>query len=266
VSFDYTTLFICTITFFWRFDHMNLAFLTRLPRIGSLAALVSAGALIAAPGLANAGTISFSYANQTPVTTAGGSGTIDVVVTDTTNTDTLFQFNVESFLTNHGGSNISLNAAQETGAPVPPGSAGGFTGGTSGYVFGQSQYANSNDVTGGGQIGVNSTTDVQNSDSDVTSGTLLGGGTQYGMMQLEFTVPPGTAAGSYVLSFNTDDPNTDGDYINLVSKSDFTHYLSPNQVNGAIFVTGPEPASVVMMIMGAIGFIGIGLRRRARRA
>jgi len=246
---------------------MNLAFLTRLPRIASLAALLSVGALIAAPGLANAGTISFSYANQTPVNgVTGGSGTIDVVVTDTTNTDTLFQFNVESFLTNQGGSNISLNAALETGAPVPPGSAGGFAGGTSGYVFGQTQYANSNDVTGGGQIGVNSATDVQNSDSDVNAGTLLGGGTQYGLMQLEFTVPPGTAAGSYVLSFNTDSVDTDGDYINLVSKSDFTHYISPNQINGAIVVTGPEPASVVMMIMGAIGFIGLGLRRRARRA
>ena len=91
-------------------------------------------------------TISFSFANQTPVTTAGGSGTIDVVITDSTDTDTLYQFGVEVFLAEHGGSNIALNAAFETGAPVPPGSAGGFAGGTSGYVFGQNQYNNSKEV------------------------------------------------------------------------------------------------------------------------
>jgi len=249
---------------------MNLAFLTRLPRIGSLAALVLVGAVVAAPGLANAGIVSFSYANQTPVNgVTGGSGTIDVVVTDTTNTDTLYQFLVESFLANHGGSNISLNAALETGAPIPPGSAGGYAGGTSGYVYGQSSYNNSFAVSNGAQIGVNSSTDVSSSDADENTGTLLGGGTQYGLMQLEFTVPPGTAAGSYTLSFDTNNAGTDasgdGDWVNLTGKNDTTHYLSPTQVNGAIVVTGPEPASVVMMIMGAVAFIGIGLRR-ARRA
>jgi len=246
---------------------MNLAFLTRLPRIGSLAALVLVGAAIAAPGLANAGVISFSFANQTPVTSAGGSGTIDVVVTETGTPDTLFQFQVEAFLANHGGSNISLNAALETGAPVPPGSAGGFAGGTSGYVFGQNSYNNSADVAGGGQIGVNSPTDISNSDNDVTSGTQLGGATQYGLMQLEFTVPAGTAAGSYVMSFNQDDPSVDGsaDYVDIISKADFTGQVSPGLApNGAIVVT-PEPASMLIMVIGAIGLIGVGVRR-ARRA
>jgi len=243
---------------------MNLAFLTRLPRIGSLAALVLVGAVVAAPGLANAGVISFSYANQTPVTSAGGSGTIDVVITETGTQDTLFQFQVESFLANHGGSNISLNAALETGTPIPPGSAGGYAGGTSGYVFGQNSYNNSFAVSGGGQIGVNSPTDIGSSDADVSTGTLLGGATQYGLMQLEFTVPAGTAAGAYTMSFNTDDPNTDGDWVDIISKSD-TAVVSPGlSVNGAIVVT-PEPASVLMMVIGAVGLIGIGLRR-ARRA
>ena len=115
MSLDYITLFECTIKFFWRFDHMNLAFLTRVPRISSLAALVLVGAVLAAPGLANAGVISFSFANQTPVTSAGGTGTIDVVITETGTQDTLYQFQVEAFLAQHGGSNISLNAALETG-------------------------------------------------------------------------------------------------------------------------------------------------------
>ena len=138
---------------------------------------------------------------------------------------------------------------------LPPGSAGGFAGGTSGYVFGQNNYNNSNDVTGGGQIGVNSSTDVQSSDTDVTAGTLLGGGTQYGLLQLEFSFPPGMPAGGYAtLSFNTDDPNTDGDFINLVSKSDFTHYRSPDF--SVPYTFGPEPSSVVLLVLGAVSLLG----------
>jgi len=247
---------------------MNRAFLTRLPRIGSLAALVLVGAAIAAPGLANAGVISFSFANQSPAVingATGGSGTVDVVITETGTPDTLFQFQVEAFLTNHGGSNIALNAALETGAPVPPGSAGGYAGGTNGYVFGQNSYNNSAAVSGGGQIGVNSSTDIGSSDNDVTAGTLLGT-TSYGLMQLEFTVPAGTAAGSYTLSFNQDDPNTDGsaDYVDIISKADGNPVSPALAPNGAIVVT-PEPASVLMMIIGAVGLIGVGVRR-ARRA
>jgi len=244
---------------------MNLAFLTRLPRIGSLAALVLVGAVIAAPGLANAGVISFSFANQTPVTTAGGTGTIDVVITETGTQDTLYQFEVETFLANHGGSNISLSAALETGAPVPPGSAGGYAGGSSGYVFGQNSYNNSFAVSGGGQIGVNSPTDISSSDADVSTGTLLGGVTQYGLMQLTFTVPPATAAGAYVLSF-FQDPGLNGDWVDTVSKSDGNPVLPALAPNGAIVVTPvPEPASVLMMVIGAVGLIGFGVRR-ARRA
>ena len=125
-----------------------------------------------------------------------------------------------------------------------------------GYVFGQNNYNNSNDVTGGGQIGVNSSTDIQNSDTDVTAGTLLGGGTQYGLMQLEFTVPPGTPAGLYPLTFNTDDPNIDGDFVNTVSKSDFTHYRSPDVSVPTYLFVGPEPSSVVMLVLGAAGLLG----------
>ena len=85
-------------------------------------------------------------------------------------------------------------------------------------------------------------------------------------MQIEFTVPPGTAAGSYVLSTNTDDPSVDGsaNYVDIISKSDGNPVSPGLAPNGAIVVT-PEPASVVMMILGAVGMIGVGLRR-ARRA
>ena len=227
--------------------------------------VLGTAATIAAPRLSNAGTIEFSFANETvSIGPAGETGTIDVVVTEIGSQDTLYQFGVEVFVANRGGSNITLNAALETGAPVPPGSAGGFAGGTSGYVFGQNNFNNSNDVTGGGQIGVNSPTDIQNSDTDVTAGTLLGGGAQYGLMQLEFTIPPGTPGGSYPLTFNTDDPNTDGDFVNTVSKSDFTHYRSPDvSVQYDLFYP-PEPSSVVLLVLGAVSLLGFH-RGRTRR-
>jgi hypothetical protein len=247
----------------WRFDYMKLAFFTRLPRISSLAGLALVGTALAVSQSASAGTIDFGVANQTPVTTAGGTGTIDVVVTETGSSDSLFQFEVELSLA--GGSPISLGAATETGKANP----GGFAGGTSGYVFGQSTYANSADISpnnGGAQIGVNSPTDVGNSDSSVSAGTPLGGSTQYGLMQLTFSVPADTPAGSYTLTFNQD-PGFNGDYVDTVSPSDSNIFL-PGVLDAAIVVSSvatPEPGSIVMMTLGALGLIGFGVRR-ARRA
>src|SRR5580704_5848995 len=115
-------------------------------RLSIAVLIVGTMASIAAPRLAHAGVISFSFANQSPASiygAIGGRGTIDVVVTETGTQDTLYQFQVEVLLANHNGANFTLNAALETGAPVPPGSAGGFAGGSSGYVFGQNSYNNS---------------------------------------------------------------------------------------------------------------------------
>jgi hypothetical protein len=235
--------------------------------------LIAAFAATAGPRFASAGEIEFSFANQTPVTTAGGTGTIDVVVTETGSQDTLYQFQVETFLTNHGGSNIALSAALETGAPVPPGLPGGYAGGADGYVFGQDSYGNSAVVNGGppSQIGVNNPTDVQSSDWDLISGTLLGGGTQYGLLQLTFTVPAGTAAGSYTLSFNQNVPDTgfddshdsNSDYVDTVSTIDLNPVSPGLAPDGAIVVT-PEPGSSVLLLLGAAVLFGFRRLRNRR--
>jgi hypothetical protein len=88
--------------------------------------------------------------------------------------------------------------------------------------------------------------------------------TPLGLLRVEYEVPAGTAMGSYALTFNQDNPNTDpfSDYVDTTSNSDMDNSFSPGAVvDGAIVVT-PEPGSVVLLLLGAIGLFFAARRRR----
>ncbi|HEX4146268.1 MAG TPA: PEP-CTERM sorting domain-containing protein, partial [Pirellulales bacterium] len=93
----------------------------------------------------------------------------------------------------------------------------------------------------------------------------------YSMEQVYYDIPAGTPVGSYSLTLDQNSLATDpgADFVNLISNSNTVAYFSPGTaINGAIVVNAaviPEPASVVLMVLGSIGLIGFGLRR-ARRA
>jgi hypothetical protein len=102
---------------------MNLAFSTRLPRIGTLAALALVGVAMVAS--ASAGTITYSIANQTNGTVvtpingiSGGTGSFDVVVSEPTGGDKLYAYQVDLLL-NQGASQIGFTSAAIEGTTAP---------------------------------------------------------------------------------------------------------------------------------------------------
>jgi hypothetical protein len=102
---------------------------------------------------------------------------------------------------------------------------------------------------------------LSNATAPSLSATLLA------LMTVSFSVPAGTPAGTYALTFNQNDPTSDftADWYNNVSNSDPGTFSPGAVVNGSIVVTTPEPSSVLMLLVGAVGLIGIGVRR-ARKA
>jgi len=280
---------------------MNHVFSTRLPRIGrSLAALVLVGAAMAAPRLASAypiidtnitiaaPTIDITYAQAQ----AGYSGYFDVTLTDTA-AQNLAQFQASLTLAGdsshvaiagadygqltNGQYNDPSNPAYQNTAPDGIGDAAGASPNLlDPYVFGN-VYAttNSGDVTGGGAP-YSITPDADNSDATNSGVVALTANTVYSLEQVYFTVAAGTAPGTYSLTFDTNAPyenvagqrgnDASADFVNLVSNSNTTSYQETNATNGAIVILpAPEPASVALMLLGAIGLIGFGWRR-ARRA
>jgi hypothetical protein len=79
-------------------------------------------------------------------------------------------------------------------------------------------------------------------------------------------VPAGTPIGTYSLFFDQNPQSIDpgGDFINLVSNANTVEVLPGTAISGAIIVWNPEPSSVVMMALGAIGLFGLGVRRSRR--
>jgi len=276
---------------------MNLVFSTRLPRIG-LAALALIGAAIAAPRLASAYpivdssiTIAAPTIDITPAQAAAGySGYFDVTITDTS-TQNLAQFQATLSLAGDG-SQVALvggdlgqltngeyndpanNSYQNTPADGIGDAAGSSPNLIYPYVLGN-VYAttNSGEVTNGGIVSVSTTTDAGNSDTTNSGTVSMTAGTTYSLMQVYFTVAPGTGPGSYALSFDTNAPynNTTGqntndpsaNFVNLISPSNTTSYAETSTSFGSITIV-PEPTSVVLMLFGAIGLIGYGLRRTHR--
>jgi hypothetical protein len=256
---------------------MNLVFSTRLPRIG-LAALTLVGAAIAAPRLASASpsTISFSVPTITVtagagnVTTSDQTGYFDVTIKDST-TDTLAQFQASLEL-NPGSSGVQIVGGdygdQSNSYYTVADGIGDAAGSSPALIDSYVMAGDSSDITNGGYVYYDST-DADNSDLTNTGTVSLAANTVYSLEQVYYDIPAGTAVGSYSLFFDQNSLATDpgADFVNLISNSNTVSYFSPGSVvNGAINVVPlPEPASVVLMIFGAIGLIGLGLRR-ARRA
>jgi hypothetical protein len=228
---------------------MNLVFSTRLARIG-MAGLVLVGAAIAAPQVASAGSITFSAPTvDLPTSGSDRTGFIDIAITDTTS-DPLAQFLADVFI-NPGATNITFISA-DFSTTIP-------------YVI--QPTTNSGDISGSGSVFFDSN-EATNNDGTNTGVTTIGT-SPLGLLRIEYDVPGGTPAGTYPITFNQDDPNTSGDpfasFVDTVSNEDITHLQSPNAfVNGAIVIT-PEPSSVLLAVLGAVGLIGVGLRR-VRRA
>jgi len=260
---------------------MNLVFSTRLPQIG-LAALTLVGAAIATPRLANASPATITFAAPTisveagtagpnGVTTSDNSGYFDVTITDTV-ADTLAQYQATLTL-NQGVSSVAITGADfgnlsNSYNTTPEGTyaAGASPALIDTYVMN----GNSSDISGGGLPYVDAT-DADNSDLTNTGVASLAANTVYSMEQVYYDIPVGTPVGSYSLFFDQNSLSTDpgADFVNLISNSNTVSYFTPGTaINGALVVTAmpsPEPASVVLMALGAIGLIGLGVRR-ARRA
>jgi hypothetical protein len=231
---------------------MNLAFSTRLPRIGSLAAV--ALVVVGMAASANAGLVTFQIANETTGTAGspvngvtGGSGSFDVTVSQPGGPNLLAQYNLDINL-QPGATGIQFTGASITGTTAP-------------YVF------TGNSDESGNSSPFFDATEASNSDAVVSNPGPTLSATLEAMMNVTFTVPAGTPAGTYPIVFNQDDPTVDpfADWVNTISNADAGNFLPGSTINGSIIVTTPEPASVAMLLMGAIGLIGIGVRR-ARRA
>jgi hypothetical protein len=258
---------------------MNLVFSTRLPRIG-LAALTLIGAAVAAPRFANADPSTITFAAPTinvtagvgGVTTSDQTGYFDVTITDST-TDTLAQFQA-SLILDPGSSGVSIVGGDygdlsNSYSTVPDG-IGDAAGSSPALIDTYVMVGDSSDITGGGYVYFDPT-DADNSDITSSGVVTLAANTVYSMEQVYYDIPAGTPVGSYSLTLDQNSLATDpgADFVNLISNSNTVAYFSPGTaINGAIVVNAaviPEPASVVLMVLGSIGLIGFGLRR-ARRA
>jgi hypothetical protein len=284
---------------------MNLVFSTRLPRIGlaalALVGVAFAAPRLASATTDSNVTIAVPTIELTAAQgTAGASGYFDVTITDTA-AESLAQVQGTINLTGPGivanapsgnavqivgGDYGQLTNAQNAdsnnagfGLAVADGigdAAGASPNLLSPYVFGN-VYAstNSNDVQTGAGVSTDST-NAQNSDGGFSGNTTLTAGTTYSIEQVYWSVAPGTGPGTYSLTLVTDAPfqsnvaggDPNADYVNLVNANNTTSYEQTLFTNGAIVINAPvvpEPASIVLMVLGAVGLVGFGLRR-ARRA
>ena len=247
-----------------------------------LAALALVGAVIAAPRFANASAANITFAAPTiTVTTGGGptandqTGYFDVTVTDSAAGDGMAQFGV-SIVLNQGSSDVSIVGADLGQLTNPYTSNADGIGDAAGsspnlidpYVLaGNSSEVSSNQAVPYGGDPDEDYTDASNSDLTNSGTNAMTQNTVYSLFQVYYDIPAGTPIGTYAITIDTTSYATDpnGAWVNLVSPSTTTFSSPGSFVQGAIVVQGPEPASVVLMLFGAIGLIGFGIRR-ARRA
>jgi len=240
---------------------MAFAYFSRILRISSLAGFVLFGASFAIPRLASAGAITFEVPTITVTqSNVDQQGYFDVVVFQTGGGSSLFQFEADVQL-NPGTSNLSFqNADIATSVPyVFTGNSGDQSGPTPPYPYTSANnlpYPNTTDGPNAPSL------EVENSDTPLTNVGVALSSTELGLMRILYDVPANSPIGSYAMTFTQ---NTAGyDYVETTSYSSANYFL-PSVINGAINVVTPEPGSVVMIALGAIGLIGLGLRR-ARRA
>lgn len=214
--------------------------------------LLMAVAAIPAPQVAGASAITFDAPTinvaQEPF---DQTGYFDVTIFQTGGGNNLYQFQVDLLLS-QGSSSVSFINADLSTNLSPPDAR---------YVFNGNSGDQSNDV-----LPYFSATEAENYDVPNTNFGFPLSSTPLGLMRVEYDVPANTAIGSYALTLNQtpyDNNVENGDFVNTTSYSN-SDFFMPSAINGAINVV-PEPSSVVMMVLGAIGFLGLGWRR-ARRA
>ncbi len=87
----------------------------------------------------------------------------------------------------------------------------------------------------------------------------------YGLATLDLQVAAGFT-GTIYLVWNGDGVSTDSYAPFYELSTNATSPTDPNLVPGSLtIVQTPEPGSIVMMVLGAVGLLGLGWRR-ARRA
>jgi len=259
---------------------MTLAFSTRLPRIGSLAALVLVSAVFAAPRLANAGTVTFTAPTITitPAQAAAGlTGYANITISEPGGGDTIFQSGVDLFLDpktsglnfvpyagdgsvsgQTAGADYHTELGNTLQGPASPAATYLFNGQSSDISFQSPVFTDSFDGSNANQ------SEAQTSDETTGSGVPLSA-TLLGLMRIEYNIPAGSPAGTYPLTFTPAVNGGGGNFYDNVSVLDSNYHLPGSLINGAIVIQTPEPSSIVMMVLGAIGLVGLGVRR-ARRA
>jgi len=244
----------------------------------SLMSLLVAAAVIALPSLVLADTITFSAptinltesnSNQTGYfdvlisntadnNTEGTNGSTDgsgASETSTNGQDIITSFTVDLSTT----ANIFAGGSDQTdknGQTVP-------------YIYEGATYnshtepANSSTDSGYTGAGTNLSNGPGNQwmsdDGNSNTATILYAGTALGLLQVEYVIP-GMTTGSYPLYIGT--PNTDYANQNVQSiwSDTWNNNNVPAVVNGAINIVAaptPEPSSLVLLVLGAVGLFGI---------
>ena len=196
--------------------------------------LLATSAATAAPRLAGAGTITFVVPtfNVLYSATQDQTGYFNVGVYETGGNDVLDGFQADLLL-NRGPSNFSfINADLNTQVVA------GLNGTAYSYAFNPNT-GNSYDAAYNISPYV-APNEAFNNDVAVGPGTVLTS-IPVGMMRVEYDIPAGTANGSYLLTFNQNNPNNDAaaDLV-LTGSPNNPQQASPGAVvNGAINVVDP---------------------------
>jgi hypothetical protein len=231
---------------------MNQAFLTRLPRIGSC--LAALALVVAAPYAASAATMTFTAPSITGTENAGvQTFTGTVAVSDSVATDQLGGFQLDLFLS-------ATSAGVTSGSPVTETAVNfsGFTLAQASYVYAGNSSALTDDNPG--YMSNMSSNELFPSDSPNSgNGTTSLTPGLYTLAQFTVTVAGGFTGTEYFV-WNVNSPSSDGNAPYWNSAADPTQ-LSPNLVGGSITIA-PEPCSVLLMVLGAIGMFGMAWRRR----
>jgi hypothetical protein len=241
----------------------------------SMRLFLVAAAVVVLPSLAVADTITFSAPNISLTESSSvQTGYFDIVISDTANSNTATNaqgggnganlnttgsdaingFDVEVVVGNGVNSPVTLIAgSDQTQANSPYNGASTYIFSTDSTVDPSFNGSNTNQENP--NYNANMTQSLQ--DEPNGAATTLAG-TPLGLLQVEYSIPA-NYTGTVALSLP--DGNSDVAYGALFLDSSYSPDI-PNLVNGSITVT-PEPSSVVMLILGAVGLFGIR-RLRAR--
>jgi hypothetical protein len=218
-------------------------------KLSSSMRLLAAVAIVALPSLAFADTISFvAPAIQVAASANPTTGYFDVAITNTTNGTT-----TAPNQNNSTSTDINTNGSDNvTGIQVDV-----LTSGTLNFINEDASttltyiYATNSNGNAAGAI---SNQEVYNLDTPSNAGTSVVSGTPLGLMRVEYVIPGGTPVGTvFPLTLGT--PTNGATVAGSWGDNQFNPN-TPTYVNGSITVT-PEPTSMVLFVLGAIGLFGI---------